>query len=113
MKRFIPTRLRQMGEILERLDVKRSLLVERLLFLFLKTKGEIKMESELRLMIKVFEDKINKTEEEYKKKNNGQVDRDKMDKYVNRKLKKEIMILNFVNITPSANALNITKRFKY
>ena len=113
MKGFIPTRLKQMVEILERLDVKKSLSEGKLLFLFLRIGGVKKMENELRLMVKVFEDKINKTEEEYKKKNNGQVDREKMDRYVNRKLKKEIMILNFVNIMPSAQAVNITKRFKY
>jgi len=71
------------------------------------------MENELKVMIEVFEAKVSRTEEEYKKKNNGQVDREKMDRYVNRKLKKEIMILNFVNIMPSAQSVNITKRFKY
>ena len=71
------------------------------------------MENELRLMVKGFEEKINKTEEEYKIKNNGNVDKEKMNRYINRKLKKEIMILNVVNIIPSAYVLNATKRFKY
>ena len=71
------------------------------------------MENKLRVMIKVFEEKINKTEEEYKKNNQGQIDKEKMNKYVNRKLKRDIMILNAVNIIPSAYVLNTTKRFKY
>lgn len=71
------------------------------------------MENELRLMVKVFEEKINQTEEEYKERNQGQIDKEKMNRYVNRKLKREIMILNAVNIMPSALVLNTTKRFKY
>ena len=71
------------------------------------------MENELRLMVKIFEEKINHTEEEYKKRNQGQIDKEKMNRYVNRKLKKEIMVLNAVNIMPSALVLNTTKRFKY
>ena len=71
------------------------------------------MENELRLMVKVFEEKINQTEEEYKKKNQGQIDKEKMNRYVNKKLKREIIILNAVNIMPSAYVLNTTKRFKY
>jgi hypothetical protein len=71
------------------------------------------MENKLRLMIKIFEEKINRTEEEYKKKNKGDIDREKMSRYVNRKLKKEIIFMNAANIVPSAYAMNITKRFKY
>ena len=71
------------------------------------------MENKLRLMVKVFEEKIDQIEEEYKKRNQGQVDKEKMNRYVNRKLKKEIMVLNVVNIMPSALVLNTTKRFKY
>jgi len=71
------------------------------------------MEDKLRLMVKVFEEKINQTEEEYKNKNQGQINKEKMNRYVNRKLKREIMILNAVNIMPSALVLNTTKRFKY
>jgi len=66
------------------------------------------MENELRLMVKIFEEKINHTEEEYKKRNQGQIDKEKMNRYVNRKLKKEIMVLNAVNIMPSALVLNTT-----
>ena len=71
------------------------------------------MENELRFMVRVFEEKINQTEEEYKNKNQGQIDKEKMNRYVNRKLKREIIILNAVNIMPSALVLNATKRFKY
>ena len=71
------------------------------------------MENELKVMIEVFEAKVSQTEEEYKKKNKGDIDKEKMGRYVNRKLKKEIMILNAVNIMPSALVLNTTKRFKY
>jgi len=71
------------------------------------------MENELKLAIKLFEEKINQTEEEYKKRNKGEIDKDKAGRYVNRKLKKEIMLLNFVNILPSAYILITTKRFKY
>ena len=80
-----------------------------------KTKKEEikKMESELRLAIKLFEEKVNNTEEEYKKRCNGNFDKEKMRRYVNRKLKKEIMILNYVNLFPSARAITLTKKFKY
>lgn len=71
------------------------------------------MGNELRLMIKIFEEKINQTEEEYKKKCNGNFDKEKMRKYINRKLKKERAGLIFINLMPSAYAINLTKRFKY
>jgi len=71
------------------------------------------MENELRLAIKLYEDKINKTEEEYKKRCNGSFDKEKMRKYVNRKLKRERAGLILINLLPSACAINLTKRFKY
>ena len=71
------------------------------------------MENELRLAIKLYEDKINKTEEEYKKKCNGDFDKEKMRKYVNRKLKRERAELILINLLPSIYAINLTKRFKY
>lgn len=71
------------------------------------------MENELKVMIEIFEAKISQTEEEYKKKNKGDVDKEKMNRFVNRKLKKEIIFLNAVNIVPSTYAMNVTKRFKY
>ena len=71
------------------------------------------MENELRLAIKLYEDKINKTEEEYKKKCNGDFNKEKMRKYVNRKLKRERDGLILINLLPSIYAINLTKRFKY
>ena len=71
------------------------------------------MENELRLAIKLFEDKINETEKEYKKRCNGNFEREKMRKYVNRKLKKERAGLIMINLLPSANAISLTKRLKY
>ena len=71
------------------------------------------MENELRLAIKLYEDKINKTEEEYKKKCNGNFDKEKMRKYVNRRLKRERDGLILINLLPSVCAINLTKRFKY
>ncbi len=71
------------------------------------------MENELRLAIKLFENKIDKTEEEYKEKCNGNIDKGKMRKYVNRKLKRERAGLIMFNLLPSANAISLTKRLKY
>jgi len=102
-----------MVETLEKLDVKKSLSAGKWLFLFLKTRGERKMENELRLAIKLYENKINKTEEEYKKKCNGDFDKEKMRKYVNRKLKRERDGLILINLLPTARVINLTKRFKY
>jgi len=71
------------------------------------------MENELRLVISLFENKINEVEEDYKKKHKDNLEKEKMNKYVNRKLKKEIAILNYVNIVPSVNILRYAERFKY
>ena len=71
------------------------------------------MENKLRLAIKLFEDKINETEEKYMEKCNGNFDREKMRRYVNRKLKKERAGLIMINLLPTACAINLTKRFKY
>ena len=68
------------------------------------------MENELRLAIKLFENKINKTEEEYKKRVDGNFDKLKMKKYVNRRLKKERTLLIQMNLIPTTNLI---KRFKY
>ena len=71
------------------------------------------MQEQLRLAIKLFEDKINETEEKYRKKCSGNFDREKMRRYVNRKLKKERNGLIMINLLPSVCALSLTKRFKY
>ncbi len=71
------------------------------------------MESELRFMIDIFEDRINKVEEEYKNKCGENFNKDKMQKYVNRKLKRERHTLIQMNLLPSVVAVNKMKRFKY
>lgn len=71
------------------------------------------MENELRLVTKLFEDKINKVEDDYKLKHKGKVEKEKMSKYVNKKLEREIKLLVGVNLVPSVSIINITKRFKY
>jgi len=71
------------------------------------------MENELRLAIKLFETKINETEEKYMKKCNGNFDREKMRRHVNRKLKKERAGLIMFNLLPSACAISLTQKFKY
>lgn len=102
-----------MVEILERLDVKKSLSAGKWLFLFLKTRGAKKMENELRLMINWFEKKVDEAEKEYKEKHKEDFDVAKMKKSVNRKLKVERETLIKVNMLPSALILENTKRFKY
>lgn len=71
------------------------------------------MENELRLMISWFEKKIDETEKEYKEKHKDNVDRQKMNRYTNRKLKLEREALIKINMLPSALILEKTKRFKY
>ncbi|MBA7615521.1 hypothetical protein ES703_22802 [subsurface metagenome] len=71
------------------------------------------MENELRLAIKLFENKINKVEDDYKLKHKGKFEKEKMSKYVNKKLEREIKLLVGVNLIPSASIINISKRFKY
>ena len=61
----------------------------------------------IRLAIKLFENKINKTEEEYKKKCNGNFNKEKMRRYVNRKLKRERDFLIQMNLMPTAYALKL------
>lgn len=71
------------------------------------------MQNELRIMITLFEDRINKAEEEYKNKCGEDFNKEKMQKYVNRKLKKERRTLIQMNLLPSVVAVNQMKRFKY
>lgn len=60
------------------------------------------MENELRLMIRIFEEKIDRAEEEYKEKHKENFDKVKMNRYVNRKLKLERETLIKANMFPSA-----------
>ena len=56
------------------------------------------MREQLKVMLEVFEKKVDELEESYKEKNKSNFDEDKMKKYINRKLKREIQILNYCNI---------------
>ena len=54
---------------------------------------------QLRFMLEVFERKVGELEESYKEKNKDNFNEDKMKKYVNKKLKREIQIENFAKLT--------------
>ena len=71
------------------------------------------MREQLKVMLEVFEKKVDELEESYKEKNKDNFDEDKMKKYVNRKLKREIQILNYCNIMPSVIMLENSESFKY
>jgi len=68
---------------------------------------------QLRFMLEVFERKVGELEESYKEKNKDNFNEDKMKKYVNKKLKREIQILNYCNIMPSVRVLETSESFKY
>ena len=67
---------------------------------------------QLRFMLEVFERKVGELEESYKEKNKDNFNEDKMKKYVNKKLKREIQILNYCNIMPSVRVLETSESFK-
>lgn len=71
------------------------------------------MEIELRESIKFFETKMKKLQEEYKKKNFENFSEAKMERYVNRKMKKDIRFLVGVNLFVPTLIIKDTKRFKY
>ncbi len=71
------------------------------------------MENKLRLMINLFEKKLNELEEDYKKNHKENFNEEKMERYINRKLKREIQILNYYNIMPSIRVLEASEIFKY
>ena len=68
---------------------------------------------QLRLTLEIFEAKVNKLEEGYKEKHKEDFSEEKMKRYVNRKLKREIQILNYCNIMPSVEILENSDSFKY
>ncbi len=70
------------------------------------------MENELRLMISWFEKKVDEAEKNYKEKHKENLDIQKMNMHVNRKLKREIRIMNAVNIIPSALIIPAVKMEK-
>jgi len=69
------------------------------------------MREQLKSILEAFENKVDKLEEDYKIKNKNNFDEDKMKRYVNRKLKKEIQILNFCNIMPSVRGASNIRKF--
>ena len=71
------------------------------------------MREQLKFMLEVFEKKVDELEENYKEKNKDNFDEDKMKRYVNKKLKREIQILNYCNIMPSVIILESSESFKY
>mgnify|MGYP001560458056 CR=1 FL=1 len=71
------------------------------------------MREQLKFMLEVFEKKVDELEEDYKEKNKDNFDENKMKRYVNRKLKREIQILNYYNIMPSIRLLETSESFKY
>ena len=71
------------------------------------------MESELRLMISWFEKKIDEAENDYKEKHKEDFNKEKMNRHLNRKFKREREAMIKVNLTPSIYILENTKRFKY
>ena len=70
------------------------------------------MENELRLMISWFENKINEAEKDYKEKHKEDFDREKMNKHLNKKFKREREVMIKVNLMPSAYILESAERFK-
>ena len=71
------------------------------------------MREQLKLMLDIFEAKVDKLEDDYKRKHKENFSEDKMEKYINRKLKREIQILNYCNIIPSIETLKNSESFKY
>ena len=71
------------------------------------------MREQLKLMLDIFEAKVNELEEKYKKKHKENFNEDKMERYINRKLKREIKILNYCNIMPSIEILKNSESIKY
>ena len=56
---------------------------------------------QLRLLMNLFEAKVSKAEEKYKRKHKSDFDEEKMRRHINNKFKMEIKMLNFCNIMPS------------
>ena len=68
------------------------------------------MENELNLMIHLFESKIDASEKDYKEKHKEDFDKQKMNKHINRKLKKEINGIIAFNLIPSVQVLNSNRK---
>jgi len=70
-------------------------------------------QEQLSLAIDLFEFKIIKLEKIYKEKHKDNFEIEKMKKFINKKLKSEIQILNYCNIMPSVRIVQNSESFKY
>lgn len=70
-------------------------------------------QEQLTLAIDLFEYKIIELEKSYKEKHKGNFEIEKMKRFINRKLKREIQILNYCNIMPSVRIVQNSESFKY
>ena len=70
-------------------------------------------QEQLALAIDLFESKIIKLEKTYKEKHKDNFEIEKMKKFINKKLKREIQILNYCNIMPSVRIVQNSESFKY
>ena len=70
-------------------------------------------QEQLTLAIDLFESKIIKLEKTYKEKHKDNFEIEKMKKFINKKLKREIQILNYCNIIPSVRIVQNSESFKY
>ncbi len=68
---------------------------------------------QLTLAIDLFETKIEELEDYYKEKHKEDFNNDKMKRYINKKLKREINLLLFYNLMPSIEILKKSETFKY
>ncbi len=68
---------------------------------------------QLTFAIDIFEEKIVNLQEIYKEKHKEDFEKVKMDKYINKKLKKEINGLIFLNLAYPITLLNTTEKLKY
>lgn len=71
------------------------------------------MKPELEFFIKLLESEIDRLENYYKENHKNNFKQEKMRRYINRKLKKEIQFLTQFNLRPSLEILNNSERFKY
>jgi len=71
------------------------------------------MQEQLRLMLNVFEKKVDEAEQSYQENHKENFDIKKMKCCVNRQLKRERELLIKVNLIPSIQILASTQTFKY
>ena len=71
------------------------------------------MKYKLDFFIKLLESEINRLENDYKENHKNDFEYNKMRRYINRKLKKELQFLTQFNLRPSLEILSNSERFKY